>query len=64
MAGFIRRRTILTCLACAVTSALAVPAGAQSSGPLTKPIELIAPASPGGGWDTTARAFQASARDA
>jgi tripartite-type tricarboxylate transporter receptor subunit TctC len=55
MAGFIRRRTILACLACAVTSALAVPAGAQSSGPLTKPIELIAPASPGGGWDTTAR---------
>ena len=59
MASMIRRRATLARLAfataAAVATAFAGPASAQGAGTLTKPIELIAPASPGGGWDTTAR---------
>ena len=37
------------------TLALAAAAPMAQAQALTKPVEIIAPASPGGGWDTTAR---------
>jgi putative tricarboxylic transport membrane protein len=51
------RRTLLAAgVASAATLALAAPpAGAQ-----VRRLEIIAPASPGGGWDQTARAMQAA----
>jgi putative tricarboxylic transport membrane protein len=48
--------------------AIAVPGGAtgdDASEPYpTRQISLMAPAAPGGGWDTTARAFQSASRNA
>ena len=67
MASMIRRRATLARLALATTAAVAAvfaaPAGAQGAGALTKPIELIAPASPGGGWDTTARVLASALQE-
>src|SRR4051812_6412503 len=37
---------------------------AQTQAYPNRQMQIMAPAAPGGGWDTTARAFQASARDA
>jgi putative tricarboxylic transport membrane protein len=51
-----RRALLATGVASAATLALAAaPAGAQ-----VRRLEIIAPASPGGGWDQTARAMQAA----
>ena len=55
MTRIICRRAFLAGLASALAAAVTGPVIAQGAGALTKPIELIAPASPGGGWDTTAR---------
>jgi putative tricarboxylic transport membrane protein len=52
-----RRALLASALACGV--ALTVPAQAQVKG-----LEIIAPASPGGGWDQTARAMQAALQEA
>jgi putative tricarboxylic transport membrane protein len=55
-------------LAVAAIVAIAVPGGASgddASKPYpTRQVKIMAPAAPGGGWDTTARAFQAASRDA
>ncbi len=59
MAGRSRRRAIVAGL----FSTLALAAAAQGAAPLSKPIELIAPASPGGGWDTTARVLAKALQD-
>jgi putative tricarboxylic transport membrane protein len=54
--SFDRRTLLATTMASAATLALAtVPAQAQ-----VQRLEIIAPASPGGGWDQTARAMQAA----
>ncbi len=54
--SFDRRTLLATTMASAATLALATaPAQAQVEG-----LEIIAPASPGGGWDQTARAMQAA----
>jgi hypothetical protein len=51
-------------LALAAIVAIVVPGGA-SGDDASKPYpKIMAPAAPGGGWDTTARAFQAASRDA
>lgn len=55
-----RRRAFLA----AIASTLALAAGpAAAQGAFTKPIELIAPATPGGGWDTTARVLAKALQD-
>ena len=55
-------------LAVAAVIAIAAPGGTagddQTQAYPNRPLQIMAPAAPGGGWDTTARAFQASARDA
>jgi putative tricarboxylic transport membrane protein len=55
-------------LAVAAIVAIVVPGGASgddaSEAYPTRQIAIMAPAAPGGGWDTTARAFQAASRDA
>ncbi len=55
-------------LALAAIVAIVVPGGASgddASKPYpTRQVKIMAPAAPGGGWDTTARAFQAASRDA
>jgi putative tricarboxylic transport membrane protein len=55
-------------LALAAIVAIAAPGGDtgddQSEPYPNQQLSIMAPAAPGGGWDTTARAFQASARDA
>jgi putative tricarboxylic transport membrane protein len=55
-------------LAVAAVVAIVAPGGAtgdDASKPYpTRQIQMMAPAAPGGGWDTTARAFQAASRDA
>jgi putative tricarboxylic transport membrane protein len=55
-------------LAVAAIVAIVVPGGASgddASQPYpTRQVKIMAPAAPGGGWDTTARAFQAASRDA
>ena len=56
-----RRRAILAAIVSTLTLAGAGPAAAQ--GAFTKPIELIAPATPGGGWDTTARVLAKALQD-
>jgi putative tricarboxylic transport membrane protein len=62
------RAVIGALLAVAAIVAIVVPGGASgddASKPYpTRQIQMMAPASPGGGWDTTARAFQAASRDA
>jgi putative tricarboxylic transport membrane protein len=63
MTGIFRRRTTLAGTACALALAIIGPAAAQTPGALTKPIELIAPASPGGGWDATARVLAAALQE-
>ena len=60
MSGTIRRRALLASLVYALSLA-AVPVFGQ--GAFTKPIELVAPASPGGGWDTTARVLAKALQD-
>jgi putative tricarboxylic transport membrane protein len=57
----LNRRALLAALASTFALAAAGPANAQ--GAFTKPIEVIAPASPGGGWDTTARVFAKALQD-
>ncbi len=54
-----RRRSIVAALVSTLALAAAGPALAQ----LSKPIELIAPASAGGGWDTTARVLAKALQD-
>jgi putative tricarboxylic transport membrane protein len=64
--SMIRRRRLLPAAVGALVSlaiAAATPAGAQGAGALSRPIEVIAPASPGGGWDTTARVFAKALQD-
>lgn len=56
-----RRLAILAAVASTLALAGAGPAAAQ--GAFTKPIELIAPATPGGGWDTTARVLAKALQD-
>jgi putative tricarboxylic transport membrane protein len=56
-------------LAVAAVVAIAVPGGASGGDSASEPfpnrqVSIMAPAAPGGGWDTTARAFQAASRDA
>jgi putative tricarboxylic transport membrane protein len=55
-------------LAVAAVVAIAAPGGStgddQTKAYPNRQLQIMAPAAPGGGWDTTARAFQASARDA
>jgi putative tricarboxylic transport membrane protein len=62
------RAVIGVLLAIAAVVAIVVPGGAtgdDASKPYpTRQIQMMAPAAPGGGWDTTARAFQAASRDA
>ena len=62
------RAVIGVLLAVAAVVAIVVPGGAtgdDASKPYpTRQIQIMAPAAPGGGWDTTARAFQAASRDA
>jgi tripartite-type tricarboxylate transporter receptor subunit TctC len=62
MTGSNRRRALIA----AFLSTLALTAAGTASGQgaaITKPIELIAPASPGGGWDTTARVLAKALAD-
>ena len=63
MTSNICRRAILTGFVSTLAVGMAVPALAQGAGALTKPIEVIAPASPGGGWDTTARVFTSALQE-
>jgi putative tricarboxylic transport membrane protein len=55
-------------LAVAAIVAIVAPGGAtgddESEPYPTRSVRIMAPAAPGGGWDTTARAFQAASRDA
>jgi putative tricarboxylic transport membrane protein len=55
-------------LAVAALVAIVAPGGAtgddESQPYPTRQIKIMAPAAPGGGWDSTARAFQAASRDA
>jgi putative tricarboxylic transport membrane protein len=55
-------------LAVAAIVAIAAPGGSrgddQTQAYPNRQLQIMAPAAPGGGWDTTARAFQSSARDA
>jgi putative tricarboxylic transport membrane protein len=55
-------------LAVAAVIAIAAPGGKtgddQTQAYPNRQLQIMAPAAPGGGWDTTARAFQSSARDA
>jgi putative tricarboxylic transport membrane protein len=55
-------------LAVAAVVAIVAPSGSSgddASKPYpTRQLSIMAPAAPGGGWDSTARAFQSSARDA
>lgn len=57
MASDTRRHLVHGGLVAILGMATAGPAFAQGAAALSKPIEVIAPASPGGGWDTTARVF-------
>ena len=55
-------------LGVAAIVAIALPGGAtgddESEPYPTRQVSIMAPAAPGGGWDSTARAFQAASRDA
>jgi putative tricarboxylic transport membrane protein len=55
-------------LAVAAVIAIAAPSGSsgddQKQPYPNRQLQIMAPAAPGGGWDSTARAFQSSARDA
>jgi putative tricarboxylic transport membrane protein len=55
-------------LAVAAIVAIAAPGGAEGDDPSeqypTRQVRIMAPAAPGGGWDSTGRAFQAASRDA
>ena len=63
MVRFNRARALVAALvsACAVVGA--TTANAQGPAVLSKPIEIIAPASAGGGWDTTARVLMKALQD-
>jgi putative tricarboxylic transport membrane protein len=54
LADPVRRRTLILALAASLTGAFAAPALAQQ--PMQ--LKLIAPAGPGGGWDSAARSLQ------
>jgi putative tricarboxylic transport membrane protein len=62
------RAVIGVLLAVAALVAIVAPGGAtgddESEPYPTRQIRIMAPAAPGGGWDTTARAFQAASREA
>ena len=63
------RAVIGALLAVAAVVAIVAPGGASGGDDASQPyptrqISIMAPAAPGGGWDTTARAFQAASRDA
>jgi putative tricarboxylic transport membrane protein len=62
------RMVIGALLAVAAVVAIAAPSGSTGDDEKqpypNRQLQIMAPAAPGGGWDTTARAFQASARDA
>jgi putative tricarboxylic transport membrane protein len=55
-------------LAVAALVAIVAPSGSsgddQTKAYPNRQLQIMAPAAPGGGWDSTARAFQSSARDA
>jgi putative tricarboxylic transport membrane protein len=55
-------------LAVAALVAIVLPGGAtgddESEPYPTRQVQIMAPAAPGGGWDSTARAFQAASREA
>ena len=56
-------------LAVAALVAIVAPGGAAGGDDASKPyptrqLSIMAPAAAGGGWDTTARAFQGASRDA
>jgi putative tricarboxylic transport membrane protein len=62
------RAIIGAALAVAALVAIIVPGGASGGDDASRPypnrqISIMAPAAPGGGWDTTARAFQQASRD-
>lgn len=63
-----KRAIIGGLLAVAAVIALAVPGGAGGDAVgedyPSRQLEIMAPAAPGGGWDSTARAFQSASRDA
>ena len=54
--------------AVAAVVAIAAPGGStgddQTQAYPNRQLQIMAPAAPGGGWGTTARAFESSARDA
>jgi putative tricarboxylic transport membrane protein len=62
------RAAIGALLAVAAVVAIALPGGSSgddlSKDYPSRQVSIMAPAAAGGGWDTTARAFQAAARDA
>src|SRR3954468_23989196 len=62
------RAVIGAVLAVAAVVAIAAPGGSSgddlSKAYPSRQVSIMAPAAPGGGWDTTARAFQSAARDA
>jgi tripartite-type tricarboxylate transporter receptor subunit TctC len=61
MARISRRRALLAALVSTV--AIAAPGTAFAQGIFTRPVEIIAPASPGGGWDSTARVLMKALQD-
>lgn len=54
LADFARRRTLVLALAATALGGLAAPVSAQA--PLS--LKIVAPAGPGGGWDSAARSLQ------
>ena len=62
------RAVIGVVLAVAALVAIVAPGGATGDDPSelypTRQVRIMAPAAPGGGWDSTGRAFQAASRDA
>ncbi len=62
------RAVIAGVLAVAAVVAIAAPGGATGDDPSeeypTRQVRIMAPAAPGGGWDSTGRAFQAASREA
>jgi putative tricarboxylic transport membrane protein len=62
------RAVIGVLLGVAAIVAIVAPGGAtgddESKPYPARQVQIMAPAAPGGGWDTTARAFQAASRDA
>ncbi len=68
MGGKLGSRAVIgACLAIAALVAIVAPGGAAGGDDASKPyparqLSIMAPAAAGGGWDTTARAFQSTSR--